>query len=141
MSVVLIARGSRTIEVDDATYDAIMAAIRQAEAAGLHPMRIDAADWVTAGDIAARVGRSREAVRLWIIGKVGPGGFPPPLNPENETTYYSWAEVVPWLQRKGHDLPLGEPVLTAMNLALQLRRLAPHLTDLDSVVSCVLHRG
>jgi hypothetical protein len=141
MTIVLISEGSRRIETAGTGYDAIMAAIRRAEAEGLHPMRIGADDWVTAGDIAARVGRCRETVRLWATGQLGSGDFPPPLNPGNETTFYSWTEVVPWLQRRGHDLPHGEPVLTAMNLALQLRHLAPQLTRLDSVLDCVIEKA
>jgi hypothetical protein len=110
--------------------------VRDLEAEGLRPARVDAGDWVTLADIGARVGRSRENVRLWAVGRYGPGGFPPPLNPGCDTTFYSWAEVSVWLrERMGFDLPDDEPVLTAMNLALQLRRLAPRVTRMDLVRS------
>jgi hypothetical protein len=114
--------------------DAIASAVRDVEAAGLRPLRVAAEDWVTLADIAARIGRSREIVRLWSIGQQGPGGFPPPLNPGRDTSFYSWAEVCPWLRRRmGYDLPDEEPVLVAMNLTLQLRQLAPRLTRMDIV--------
>jgi hypothetical protein len=104
--------------------EAVVAGIRAVEAAGLRALRVDADDWVTVGDVAQRIGRSRETVRLWAAGRMGPGGFPPPLNPGRDTTFYSWAEVLPWLShRMGFDLPDEEPVLAAANLALQLRTL------------------
>jgi hypothetical protein len=116
--------------------EAVPPTVRDLEAEGLRPARVDAGDWVTLADIGARVGRSRENVRLWAVGRYGPGGFPPPLNPGCDTTFYSWAEVSVWLrERMGFDLPDDEPVLTAMNLALQLRRLAPRVTRMDLVRS------
>lgn len=109
--------------------EAIVGAVRLLEQAGLRALRVDAGDWVTAGDIAERIGRSRETVRLWATGRFGPGGFPPPLNPGRGTSFYSWAEVVPWLRAElDLDLPYEEPVLAAANLTLQLRRLLPRVS-------------
>lgn len=114
--------------------DAVASAVRDLEVVGLRPVRVDAGDWVTLGDIAGRIGRSREIVRLWATGRQGPGGFPPPLNPGRNTSFYSWAEVSQWLrERMSYDVPGGEPVLVAMNLALQLRRLAPRIERIDAV--------
>jgi hypothetical protein len=114
--------------------EAVAAAVRDVESVGLRPMRVAAGDWVTLADVAARIGRSREIVRLWSTGRQGPGGFPPPLNPGCDTSFYSWVEVASWLRRRlGYDLPDEEPVLVAMNLALQLRRLAPRITRMDAV--------
>lgn len=104
--------------------EAVVAGVRAVEATGLRVLRVDANDWVTAGDVAQRVGKSRETVRLWAAGRMGPGGFPPPLNPGRDTTFYSWAEVLSWLRhRAGLDLPDDEPALAAANLAVQLRTL------------------
>jgi hypothetical protein len=114
--------------------EAVTAAVRDVESAGLRPVRVATGDWVTLADVAARIGRSREIVRLWSIGRQGPGGFPPPLNPGCDTSFYSWFEVAQWLRRRlGYELPDEEPVLVAMNLALQLRRLAPRLRRMDAV--------
>lgn len=117
--------------------EAIAAGIRAVESTGLRVLRVDVDDWVTASDVAHRVGRSRETVRLWAAGRMGPGGFPPPANPRRDTTFYSWAEVLPWLRiRMRLDLPEEEPALVAANLAVQLRALLPRvprarvLTDL-----------
>jgi len=107
---------------------AIVSAVRDIEAVGLRPVRLIDYDWVTLADVARRIGRSRETVRLWSVGRIGPGGFPPPLNPGRETLFFSWVEVAPWL-REGMGLPVAvpDPLLTAANLALQLRALAPRL--------------
>ena len=61
--------------------DAVTGAIADVEATGLRVVRVDDRDWVTLADVAARIGRSREIVRLWALGRKGPGGFPPPVNP------------------------------------------------------------
>jgi len=119
--------------------EAVVAGVRAVERAGLRALRADADDWVTAGDIAARVGRSRETVRLWAVGRLGPRGFPPALNPGRDTTYYSWAEVSMWLRgRMCFDLPDEQPVLAAANLALQLRVLLPRVSRSRSLLDLLL---
>lgn len=122
------------IRSDGTLAEAIAHCIREVESMGLRPVRVQGEDWVTLGDIAERVGRSREAVRLWATGRTGPGGFPPVLNPhpDPDTSFYSWAEVGPWLrERMGLDIPDEEPVLAAANLALQLRALAPRISQMS----------
>jgi hypothetical protein len=114
--------------------EAVAGAIADVEAVGLRVLRVADRDWVTLADVGARIGRSRELVRLWALGRRGPGGFPPALNPGMDTTYYSWAEVSPWLRdRMGYDLPDDEPVLAATNLALQLRALAPRIRHMHII--------
>lgn len=114
--------------------EAVVSAVRDLEAVKLCPVRVYDADWVALAHIAQRIGRSRELVRQWSIGKSGPGGFPPPVNPGRDIRYYSWAEVSAWLrEHQGPDLPDEEPVLAAMNLTLQLRRLARRIGDADRI--------
>jgi hypothetical protein len=117
--------------------DAVTAAIAEVEATGLRVVRVDDRDWVTLADVAARIGRSREIVRLWALGRKGPGGFPPPVNPGMDTTFYSWAALGPWLREIGYDLPDDEPVLVATNLALQLRALAPRIRRMELIRALV----
>lgn len=108
--------------------EAIAASVRAVEQLGLRVLRVDSDDWVTAGDVAMRIGKSRETVRLWAAGRLGPGGFPPPVNPRRDTTFYSWAEVLPWLRgRMDLDLPDNQPELVAGSLAIQLRGLLPRV--------------
>jgi hypothetical protein len=62
------------------------------------PLRVDQ-DLVLVGDIARRVGRTRESVRLLVDGKRGPGGFPAPLGVVGEgTRIWPWSPVVEWLE-------------------------------------------
>lgn len=107
---------------------AALGALRDVASVGLEPVRLVHGDWVTLGDIAERVGRSREAVRLWSLGRTGPGGFPPPQNVGADTLFYSWVEVATWL-RERLDLDVARPdaglaVADAVVRMRQLRRLA-----------------
>ncbi|GAA4470908.1 hypothetical protein [Phytohabitans houttuyneae] len=109
---------------------AVVSAIYDLEALDLFPVRVGAYDWVTLADIGDRIGRSRELVRLWSIGRQGPGGFPPPVNPGRDTRFYSWTEVTLWLrQSMGFGLARPDAVLVVANLLLQVRRLAPLVRD------------
>lgn len=117
--------------------DAIVSGVRDLEAVGLSASRVrEDDDPVTLAVIAARVGRSREAVRLWSVGRTGPGGFPAPVAGGPGTEFYRWSHVAPWLRdRMGFPLPDPEPVLAAVNLALQLRAIAPRVSRMDAVRS------
>lgn len=115
--------------------DAILSAVRDLDAIGLPAIAVqDDGDLLTLAAIAGRVGRSREAVRLWSIGRTGPGGFPAPVHRRLHTAYYRWSQVAPWLRdRLGMAVPDPEPVLAAVNLALQLRAMAPRVSRMDAV--------
>jgi hypothetical protein len=115
--------------------DAILSAVRDLDAVGITAARVlDDDDLVTLAIIAKRVGRSREAVRLWSIGRTGPGGFPAPIDTAISVAYYRWSQVAPWLrERMGMPVPDPEPVLAAVNLALQLRAMAPRVSRMDVV--------
>jgi hypothetical protein len=132
--------GGLTVEPE--SVEAIVAGVRAVEATGLRVLRVDADDWVTLGDVAQRVERSRETVRLWALGRMGPGGFPPPLNPGRDTTFYSWAEVSRWLRvSMGLPLPEEEPALVAANLAVQLRALMPRVPQARSLLQLLTYAG
>jgi hypothetical protein len=115
--------------------DAILSGVRDLDRFGLAATQVrDDDDFVTLSDIADRIGKSREAVRLWSLGRLGPGGFPLPFNFNSSTSYYRWSQVAPWLRTKlGMDVPDPEPVLAAINLALQLRAIAPRVSRMDVV--------
>jgi hypothetical protein len=50
------------------------------------------------------------------------------------TAYYRWSQVAPWLrERMGIDVPDPEPLIAAVNLALQLRAMAPRVSRMDAV--------
>ena len=80
--------------------DALGSAARAVETVpGLMAIGAGQDDQVTMLDIARRAGRSREAVRLWVAGKRGPGGFPAPswTSPSGER-FWSWRQVAKWLR-------------------------------------------
>ena len=133
-----IRRSTEVIFIREAPtmIDAIVAAVHEVEACGLVPCRISGgdSDLVTLGMIADRVGRTREAVRLWETGRTGPGGFPSPVDTDASTRYYRWSQVVPWLREQmGIPLEDPDPILSVANLALQLRALAPRVSRMDAV--------
>jgi hypothetical protein len=128
----------RFIRAAPSLVDAIVSAVRDLDAIGLAAARIDGDDdLVTLQAIAARIGRSREAVRLWSVGRTGPGGFPPPVDAgRRSVAYYRWSQVAPWLrERMGMVVPDPEPLLAAVNLALQLRAMAPRVSRMDAIRS------
>ncbi|MEV6342943.1 hypothetical protein [Actinoplanes sp. NPDC051851] len=77
-------------------------------------------DLVGVSDIAKRVGVTREAVRLWVDGKRGPGNFPDPVGSSGggergSQRLWQWAPVNDWLRYFGlHD---DEEALSAAQMA------------------------
>jgi hypothetical protein len=91
-------RGGRIMfarEAEDAVQ-AIASAIRDIEAAGIRVTGV-AEDRVTVAEIAEKARVTDAAVRYWISGQRGPGGFPEPAVPRERLSLFSWAEVAAWL--------------------------------------------
>jgi hypothetical protein len=120
-------------------YGAVVEAVCFYESMGCRPVRLDADDSVTLAEAGLRAGCSRERMRLWSVGQHGPGSFPPPLNPDRDTSFYSWYEISEWLRSndRAEAGDVEEPVLIALNLAIQLRRLLPRLTRPEVVLALV----
>jgi hypothetical protein len=79
------------------------------------PLRVDQ-DLVSVSDIARRLRRSRESVRLLVDAKRGPGGFPPPVGVVGDgIKVWPWSVVLEWSERvMGTDLAESAvPPLTA----------------------------
>lgn len=91
-------RGGRVIfsrEAHDA-IEAITSAIEHVTAAGIRVTGVTE-DLVVIEEIAERAKVTQAAVRYWISGERGPGGFPDPRVPRPRKSLYSWAEVSAWL--------------------------------------------
>ena len=124
--------GVAVVEFDrdaETMADALVDAIQAIEAVGLVPLRVVDQDLLTLADIAERIGQSRESVRRYATGARGPGGFPPPVNPEREgTAFYRWTEVAPWVREHlGSRVEDVDPALVMANLVLQARQLRPRI--------------
>jgi len=104
--------------------EAIASAIRDVESVpGLHVLRIDMDDLVTMSDIARRLGRTRESVRLLAAGKRGKGDFPPPLSRLGSgSPFWRWTDVAAWAGKLPPTEQARARTITAVNAALELRR-------------------
>jgi hypothetical protein len=90
----------------------VTSAVRDVEAAGISVTGV-IEDRVTASEIAERARVTGAAVRYWISGRRGPGGFPEPVVKHERASLFSWAEVAAWLAWS----KLGEADITAAELA------------------------
>ena len=90
---------------------------------GLRVLRVEPDDLVTMNEIAERMGRSRESVRLLIAGRRGPGGFPAPASHlKVRSRLWRWSEVAGWAESIGFTVPPhAGPFVAAINAALALR--------------------
>jgi len=105
--------------------EAVLSAIRDVRNADvdLSAARIEPDDFVTGAEIARRLGRSRESVRLLIRGQRGPGQFPLPVaSLKGKSRVWSWAEVVHWLVRGGIVPSIGAEQLAEARFVAVLNR-------------------
>ena len=120
--------GIQYVDFDrDATSldEAIRSAVADLERInGVAVIRIADAGLVSMADIAARIGRTREGMRLLITGARGPGGFPPPVtDPRSRYRLWRWSDVTHWLTKHlGTELASADDeVVAAFNAGLELR--------------------
>ena len=102
--------------------DAVISAILDVERAaiGARVLRVQADDdWLTASEIAGRVGRSRQSVALLARGERGPGDFPAPIaSRRSSNPLWRWSEVEAWFERyEPGALPVQAPRLSPDFLA------------------------
>ena len=83
-------------------------------------------EFVTASEIAHRMGRTRESVRLLIEGARGPGEFPVPVSGSSarRIRFWRWSQVAEWLDKQGFTTGSCEEgrIIAAINGALDLAR-------------------
>lgn len=105
--------------------DAIVSAIDDLEKVqGVHVVRMADAGLVSLADIAARLDRTRESVRLLVSGARGPGRFPKPVtDPRSRYRLWRWPEVAHWFQEYRGEVPqFGDDEVEALyNAALEFR--------------------
>ena len=109
---------------------AVSSAINAIETiSGLQVIRIEPDDLVTASEIAQRLGRSRESVRLLISGARGPGGFPAPISHlRARHRLWHWSEIAIWAKQDEPSKRQEAQLLAATNAVLDLRGQRARLT-------------
>ncbi|HYA68296.1 MAG TPA: hypothetical protein VED63_06145 [Acidimicrobiales bacterium] len=112
---------------DSTLEDALASAIWAVESvAGLHVRRVEPDDLVTAAEIAERLGRSRESVRLLSKGARGIGDFPSPISHlRSRQRLWRWSEIAAWARTVDDDQRREARLVATVNAALEYRRLAP----------------
>jgi len=98
---------------------------------GASVLRVDE-QLVNLNDLADRLGRTTESVRLLATGARGPGGFPPPAGIVGKgVRVWRWADVRPWLVQHGVADPgelcetLPSALIAATNLQLDAAGAGP----------------
>lgn len=96
-----------------------------AKVPGLLAVRVVWDDAVSLRDIAQRLGRTYESVRLFSDGQRGPGDFPAPWVATSTGRVWSWREVQNWLAEHYPDLAANHDTssdfqLRAADAAIQL---------------------
>lgn len=112
--------------------DSVASAIADVETVReLRVRRIEPDDLVTIAEIAERLGRSRESVRLLTAGKRGKGDFPSPISHARERNrLWRWSEVARWAGMQHEDEMKRALLVAATNAALELRSIDPSLTPI-----------
>lgn len=103
--------------------EALASTMGTAERTGVRVRRVEPDDLVTATEIAERLGRSRESVRLLASGARGGGGFPAPVSHLRERSrLWRWSEVAAWSGDLDPDESDRAEIVAVVNAALEYRR-------------------
>jgi hypothetical protein len=113
---------------------AVASAIADVESVeDLKVRRVEPDDLVTAAEIAARLQRSRESIRLIIAGQRRRGDFPAPISHARQRNrLWRWSEVARWAGEMDESVLAHARVVAATNAALELRSLDPRLLPAHS---------
>ncbi|MEX0650916.1 MAG: hypothetical protein WD186_02690 [Actinomycetota bacterium] len=116
-------RGARTF------LEAVRSAVRAVESVpSLRVVRVEPEDLVTMAEMARRLDRSREGVRLLIAGERGPGAFPAPVSRvRSRSPLWRWADVAAWAHEALGHHNTDAALVASINAALELRRQRPRL--------------
>ena len=122
--------------------DAVLEAVGAIEAAvpGARAVHLEPDELVSMAEIAERMDRSRESIRLLIKGDRGPGGFPAPATHfKSRNPLWAWTDVVTWfttadpqvLPRESYAAGDAEsaPFIAAFNATLRWRETRKRLSS------------
>lgn len=104
--------------------DALMSAISDVEVeAGLPVLHVEPDDLVTMADIARRLNKSREYVRQLVLGRKGPGDFPPPVSHlQSRSSLWRWSDVASWAGELDPEMQERARLIAGVNGVLEMRR-------------------
>lgn len=100
--------------------EALTSAVRAVRASGLIVRRVEPDDLVTMSELADRLGRTIESVRLLTSGRRGDGSFPGPVvRTTSRGHLWSWAQVARWDRRPAQERERSEWI-AGINARIQL---------------------
>lgn len=110
---------------------AVLSAIEDVESVpGLTVLRIEPDDLVTMAEIAERLGRTRESVRLLISGRRGKGDFPAPISHlRSRSRLWRWSEVAEWADIGTPEDRQRARLIAFLNATLDVRRRRGDLSE------------
>lgn len=121
---------------------ALMSAIAviQRTIKGAHVVRVEPDELVTMSEIAERLNRSRESIRLLVNGDRGSGDFPAPVSHvRKRNRLWRWPDVLRWFATRYEaefgdllvDVPEDPQITTMLNALLTYHRYEEAVDDDD----------
>ncbi|MBO2452265.1 hypothetical protein J4573_34605 [Actinomadura barringtoniae] len=119
---------------------AIMDVVAHVEASAMDVRvhRVEADPLLTIRDIAERVGRSTDSVRLAITGSRGQGGFPASELSSAGHRLWRWSKVAAWYDLDDPQLREARPTARAINGWLALREVVPDVAPAPEAITNAL---
>lgn len=106
--------------------DALRSAMADARTAGYQIRRVEPDDFVTQAEIAERLGRTSESVRLLTSGRRGKATFPrPAVRVSTRGSLWRWWQVAVWAGRPDEEVERAERIAAA-NALLDLDTFDAH---------------
>lgn len=109
----------------DTFADAVSSAIRDVESVeGIEVRRVEPDDLVTLSEIAERLGRTRESVRLLAAGERGRGDFPAPVSHlRSRFRFWRWSDIAAWAGTTSAEEMDRARFVAVLNAGLEMRRI------------------
>ncbi len=112
-------------------FTAVLSAIQDLASVGLRTLRVEPDDLVTIPEIADRLQRSPEFIRLLANGERGGGKFPLPVSHlVSRHRLWRWSDVAAWAGTLSQEELHTAVVIAAFNAMLELSRIGDRDPDL-----------
>lgn len=116
--------------------DALMSAIYDLEVGARLPvLHVEPDDLVTMADIARRLNKSREYIRQLVLGRKGPGGFPPPVSHlQSRSSLWRWSDVSTWAGELDPEMQARARLIAGVNGFLEMHRARLEESDTEELL-------